>query len=175
MIRGFATALLGSLALAVPAAAFEVQETVLQVSFKHNGADYVYDDTVVPLLPGNACYNWYVRLAETNTQLTTVERMTLPQAIDWGSIATDSDDGIEVLEGGTVAESTQPMTTDEDGWITHGWCVAPGDPLGHHSIVVSSGDQQFATFEFDVVDPSHYPFPGAQSVPWALRSANQTW
>lgn len=175
MIRGFATAVLGSLALAVPASAFEVQQSVMQVSYKHNGSDYVYDDTVVPLLPKNACYNWFIKLAEANTDLTVIERMTLPQAIDWGTVATDPNDGIEVLQGGTLAQSTLPMTSDEDGWITHGWCVADGDPVGHHAIVVSVGDEPLASFDFDVVDPSNYSFPGAQSAPWTLRSANQTW
>lgn len=170
-----ATAFLAPLALSAPALAFEVQEQVLQISYKHNGHDYVHDDGVVPLLPGNACYNWYIRLTETGTALTVSERMTLPQAIEWGAVATDPNDGIEVLENGTVAVSTLPLETDELGWITHGWCAASGDPLGPHTIEVAAGGEALASFSFDVVEPSTYSFPAAQSAPWAMRSANQVW
>jgi hypothetical protein len=175
MFRALATALLGMLAYAPAVLAFEVQERVLQVSYTHNGQSYVYDDSVVPLLPGNACYNWYIRLAETNTELTVMERMTLPAAIDWGAAATDPSDGIEVLENGTVALSTLATSTDEEGWITHGWCAAEGDPLGTHTIEASAGGQVLASFVFDVVDPSTYSFPAAPSAPWAMRSANHAW
>lgn len=175
VIKGLAIAFLGPLVLAAPALAFEVQEQVLQVSYKHNGQEYVFDDTVVPLLPDNACYNWYIRLKEAETALTVTERMTLPRAIDWGAVATNPNDGIEITGNGTVAVSTLPVTTDELGWITHGWCAAEGDPTGRHTIEVTADSQSLAIFAFDVVDPATYSFPAAQSAPWAMRSANRVW
>jgi hypothetical protein len=175
VIKALTAAFLGFLALSAPVVAFEVQEQVLQVSYNHNGQDYVYDDTVVPLLPGNTCYNWYVKLAETSTALTLTERLTLPRSIDWGSVASDPNDGIEILESGTVAVSTLPVSTDEFGWITHGWCAAKGDPLGPHTIEVAVDGEALASFAFDVVNPSTYSFPAAPSAPWAMRSANQVW
>lgn len=174
-IRGFAAALMGTLVLVQPALALSVQEQVLQVSYKYKGVDYVFNDTYVPLLPGNACYNWYLRLDQVNTTLTVTEQLKLPEAIDWGTAATDPNDGIEVKESGTVAESTIATSTDGDGWITHGWCVAAGDPVGHHSMQVSVDGQPLATFDFDVLAADQYNYPAGASSPWANRTANQVW
>ena len=53
---------------AAPAMAAELADSVFQVTFKYAGDDEVLNDTVVPLLPGNACYNWYVKLAAGHLQ-----------------------------------------------------------------------------------------------------------
>ena len=113
------------LVLAVPAAALEPLESAFQVTFRYAGTDQVLDATVVPLLPGNACYNWYIRLAAGVSPKAVVERLTLPEPIStWGDAATNPDDGIEIEADGAVAVKTFVPAPDADGWFSDGWCVA---------------------------------------------------
>lgn len=80
---------------------------------------------------------------------------------------------------------------DADGWLTHGWCVAEGDPLGAHSINVTLDGTEVAHWDFTVVAEADYPFilgdepeplpppplppsPPTQPSPTA-RDVNQSW
>jgi hypothetical protein len=160
-----------AVALASPAAALEVAESVLQVSYLHNSRNYTFNDTYVPLLPGNACYTWYIRVDAPETPLTVVERLTLPVGIDWGTQSPET----VVEPDGRSAVTTSSMTTDGEGWFSHGWCVAEGDPAGPHLIEVSVDGQQLASFPFEVLAADVYTFPVPDVPERAMRSANQTW
>lgn len=99
-----------------------------QVTFKYAGADEVLHDTVVPLLPGNACYNWYVQLADGAAPKAATETLNLPVALaDWGTLATDPDDGIDISADGKVAARSFSPELDDEGRFSHSWCVAEGD------------------------------------------------
>ena len=165
---------LGMLA-ATPALALEVVESVLQVSYTHNGTSYVFNDSYVPLLPANVCYTWYLRVDAAATPLTVVERMTLPEAIQWGTPGSDPGDETVIEEGGKVAVTTIAVTTDDLGWFSHGWCAAEGDPTGGHLFEISAGGAELATFPFTVVAPEDYTFPAPVFPERALRSASNTW
>lgn len=169
-------AVLASL-MSTPVLALEVLESVLQVTFQRDGTEHVLNDDVVPLLPGNACYVWYLRVDARDTPLTFVERLTLPQAIDWGTLDDDPGGGVTFEEGGKVAVSTIALTTDTDGWFSHGWCVAEGDPVGEHLFEVLVDGAEIARFPFTVVAPEAYSFPAAPQAGAedTLRSANNTW
>jgi len=175
VIKAAAIATLGLLALAAPVLAFEVTERQLQISFNHAGKDYVRNDVLVPLLPKNACYDWHQRFKETSTPIAVTEWLTLPAAIDWGNLATNPNDGIEIQDNGTGAKSTLSLVTDDTGWVTHGWCAAEGDPLGRHVLEIMAGDKQLAAFGFSVIDPSEYNFPAAPREPGAPRSGTRVW
>jgi hypothetical protein len=170
-LKRFGVLVLGALAFATPTSALEVLESVFQVSYTHDGQSYTFNDTYVPLLPGNACYNWYVRVDATSAPLTVGERMTLPIAIDWGTQLPET----VIEEDGKVAVTTSSMTTDGDGWFTHGWCAAEGDPTGPHLIEVSVDGQMLASFPFEVLGADIYNFPAPVVPERALRSANNTW
>ena len=174
MVRRLAAPLALVVALgATPATAVDVVESQMQVSFQHEGADYVLADTHVPLLPGNACHTWYVRLAQTNSDVVVGETLTLPIAIDWGP---NQNPEPEIREDRKAATTTVNITSDSDGWISRGWCVAEGDPTGAHLIEVSVNGEPAASFPFEVLAPEVYDFPIGTSVPdRALRSANNTW
>ncbi len=172
MRRVAMAAALAVVPMTAPALALEVAESVFQVTFNHNSRDYALNDTYVPLLPGNACYTWYLRTDQPDAEITIVERMTLPSAIEW-TIAPG--DGTVIEEDGKVAVTTVPLSSDGEGWITHGWCAAEGDPTGSHLIELSADGVALASFPFEVVDTTLYVFPAAEFPERAGRSANNTW
>ena len=164
-----------SLAIA-PAMGVEVVEQRFQVSYSLDGQDHVVDDLVVPLLPGNACYNWYLRLAQPGPPVELVERFELPEALaDWGTTGTAPDDPTRLERDGKVAVTTVRPESSSEGWVGHGWCVAEGDPLGRHVIDVSADGVALASFQFDVVTPEAYDFPATPLPKLTRRSLKASW
>ena len=154
----------------------EFAESAFQVTFRYARIDQVLDATVVPLLPGNACYNWYIRLAPGAAPETAVERLTLPEPIStWGDAATDPGDGIEIEADGAVAVKTFAPAPDADGWFSDGWCVAEGDPTGAHKIEVSVDGTSLATFDFEAVQPGDYAWPSIIQPDPLGRSVDNSW
>jgi hypothetical protein len=161
---------------AAPAVAAELADSVFQVTYRYAGDDEVLNDTVVPLLPGNACYNWYVKLAEGPPPPAATETLSLPEALeDWGTLATDPDDGIDVSADGKVAIRSFKPELDEEGWFSHSWCVAAGDPLGAHSIAVAVDGVELVTFNFQVVLPEDYYWPTIIQPTPHERSVDHSW
>ena len=139
---------LGVLVLAQPALAQSVIESdfILKIT-KADGSEVTESTTLVPLLEG-ACYEWRLKVAKTKGDVEITEVFTLPSAPgSWGSVndsTTISDD---------MLTATSAMTlTPADGWIWHAWCVAEGDPVGDHLIVVKSGDRVLGEFPFQVAE-----------------------
>lgn len=137
---------LGLIALAQPAFA----QTVLEKDFtleiaQDSDNPLVESTTLIPLLEG-ACYYWHLKLAKTKGDIEITEIFTLPsESAGWG---TDNED---VVISADELTATSTMTrTPQDGWISHGWCVAKGDPTGDHVIEVKSGDKLLGTFPFQV-------------------------
>ena len=134
------------LVLAQPAFA----QTVIEKDFtltitKADGSEIVESTTLVPLLDG-ACYNWRLKLAKTKGDIEITEVFTLPSApASWGSV----NETMVISDDNTTATSNMTLTP-VDGWITHGWCVAEGDPTGDHLIEVKSGDEVLGSFPFQV-------------------------
>lgn len=160
----------------VPAVAAELADSVFQVTFKYAGTDEVLNDTVVPLLPGNACYNWYVKLAEGEAPKTATETLSLPVALaNWGTLATDPDDGIDISADGKVATRSFVPELDEEGWFSHSWCVADGDPVGAHSIAVAVEGAELVTYDFQVVLPEDYYWPTIVQPTPRERSVDHSW
>ncbi|MDB5541935.1 MAG: hypothetical protein JWQ89_3662 [Devosia sp.] len=162
--------------VAAPAWAGELVDSVFQVTYHYAGDDQVLNDTVVPLLPGNACYNWYVRLAEGPAPANVTETLKLPIALaDWGTLATDPDDGIDISADGTVAVRTFMPELDAEGWFSHSWCVAAGDPTGPHSIEIAVDGKSLTTYYFQVVLPEDYYWPTIIQPSPRERSVDNSW
>jgi hypothetical protein len=165
---------LGTL-LGAPALGAEVLDSVLEVSFRYAGEDQFKTDGVVPLLPDNACYNWYIRLGGDPPKAAT-EILTLPEALaDWGDLATDPEDGIDISADGKVATRSFVPDQDADGWFTHGWCVAAGDPVGAHSIEVAVDGETIATYDFQTVLPEDHAWPSINQPMPRERSVDNSW
>ena len=136
------------LALAQPAFAQTVTEKdfVLTIPGANGAADVVESTTLVPMLAG-ACYNWWLKLGKTKGDVEVSEAFTLPSApASWGTV----NDTTTISADKLTATSTMSLTPDDEGWITHGWCVAEGDPTGDHKIVVKAGDRVLGEFPFQV-------------------------
>lgn len=171
-----ASALLLGLLVAGPSLAAEMTDSVFQVTFRYASEDEVLNDTVVPLLPGNACYNWYVRLAEGTAPKTATETLSLPVPLaDWGTLLTDPDDGIDISADGKVATRTFTPELDGEGWFSHSWCVAPGDPVGAHSIAIAVDGDKLVTYDFQVVLPEDYYWPSIAQPEPRERSVDHSW
>jgi hypothetical protein len=176
---------MGAAALSTPASAVEVVDSVFQVTFKHNGQDYAYNDTKVPLLAGNACYNWYLRLDDpaSTAEVTAIETFRLPEPLPaWLNYVNDPAAAMQIDPDGMQAV-TKLVQAPADGWISNGWCAAEGDPLGPHSFAVSVEGGPATNFEFSVVAPEDYVFEEAAAAapptPFVRspteRSVNNSW
>jgi hypothetical protein len=159
-----------------PVLGVELVDSVFQVTYRYAGTDEVFNDTVVPLLPDNACYNWYIRLGEGAAPKTATETLSLPVALaDWGTAATDPNDGIEISEDSKVAVRTFTPQLDSEGWFSHSWCVADGDPVGEHSIAIAVDGEPLTTYDFTVVLPEDYYWPSIAQPVLRERSVDHSW
>lgn len=162
--------------IAAPAAAVELADSAFQVTYQYAGDNEVLNDTVVPLLPNNACYSWHAQLGAGPTPASATETLSLPVALaDWGTLATDPNDGIEISADGKVAVRTFTPEIDAEGWFSQSWCVAPGDPTGAHSIAIAIDGKALATYEFQVVLPEDYYWPTILQPEPRERSVDHSW
>jgi hypothetical protein len=159
-----------------PALAAELRDQRLEVTFNYAGYDERYADPLVPLLPANACYSWFVQLAEGATPTTIVERLVLPVPLaDWGTLATTPDDNVEISADGTTAITTWAADPDAEGWLTNGWCVAAGDPVGPHRFELELDGAPLTSFAFDVVPPEDYNWPSIPQPDPMARTVYNSW
>jgi hypothetical protein len=142
------------------ATAAEVLESAFQVEFTRNGESATNTDTVVPYLPDAACYYWYLKFDPTaKAALTLVETLSLPEPLAaWKDYQNDPSSGTQIGADAQSAVTTITEAPDADGWLSHGWCVAEGDPLGAHNISVTLDGTQIASWDFTVVAEADYPF-----------------
>lgn len=164
-----------TVALALPAGAVDMIDSVFEASFSYGGTEHRLDGARVPRVPGT-CYTWWIRLAEGQTPLSAVERLILPEPpADWGEAATDPDDGIDISDDGKLAVSTFAPELDADGWFSKGWCVAEGDPLGQHRIEVAVDGTELTAYDFEVVLPEDYAWPALPQPDPLGRSVDHSW
>ena len=170
-----ATACLYALSLASAGAA-EMVDSDFQVTFQYGGSEQRLSEDKVPLLPGNACYTWWMKLAAGEAPPSAVETLVLPGPLsDWGDFATNPDDGVEISADNTTATSTFVPEVDSEGWFSKGWCAAAGDPTGPHRIEVSIDGTLLKTYEFEVLAPEDYPWPALRQPDPSERSVQNSW
>lgn len=156
--------------------AVELIESDFQVTFQYGGGEQRLSETKVPLLPANACYTWWLRLAPGDAPQSAEERLILPRPLsDWGDFAINQDDGVEISADNAMATSTFVPELDSDGWFSKGWCAAAGDPVGAHRIEVSIDGTLLKTFDFEVLAPEDYPWPALRQPDPRERSVQDSW
>ena len=156
--------------------AAELVDSDFQVTFQYGGAEQRLSEDKVPLLPGNVCYTWWMKLAAGDTPPSVDERLILPAPLgDWGDAASNPDDGVEISADNRVATSTFVPEIDAEGWFSKGWCAAAGDPLGAHRIEVSVDGTLLETFDFEVLAPEDYPWPALRQPDPRERSVQGSW
>ncbi|NJC33989.1 hypothetical protein GGR88_001463 [Sphingomonas jejuensis] len=93
------------------------------------------------------CYRWSLRVKPEARIATIEERLQLPAGapawnVQAGSTTVVAPDGRSAL-----TTLRLPLALGE---ISNSWCVADGDPDGHHSITVSAGGRVLHRFDFVV-------------------------
>ena len=115
--------------------------------------------TQVPYRPNTSCYWWVITVAPASRELAIREVFELPgSAPIWGGDPTTGvpDDGsVTAVNRDRSIGVTEFVDSLDDGMITHGWCVAEGDPTGPHRIRVFVGDALLHEFRFEVVAESY--------------------
>ncbi|WP_417583654.1 hypothetical protein [Pelagibacterium sp.] len=112
-----------------------------------DGSETEHVTTIVPYLPGRACFGWSVLIENAPDFVALRETLQLPApAGSWRA------PGSTIAADGTAAKSDR-VVTPIDGQIGVRWCLADGDPLGPHTIDISSEDWLDTTFAFEVVAP----------------------
>lgn len=167
-------------AAATTAQAVELLAQRLEVRFNYAGYDERYNDPLVPLLPDNACYSWFVQLAPGEAgapaPTTLVERLILPEPLaDWGTLGTNPDDNVEISADGATVITTAAAAPDADGWLTNGWCVAAGDPVGPHRFELELDGTALVSFDFEVVLPEDYNWPNIPQPDPMARTVYNSW
>lgn len=159
-----------------PALAVELRDSAFQVTFNYAGEDRALNDATVPLLPANACYNWYAQVDTDAPPGTATETLSLPIALaDWGDLATDPDDGVDISADGKVLTRTFTPEIDAEGWFSHGWCVVEGDPTGAHKIEIAVEGEPLTSYDFQVVLPEDYTWPSVNQPIPRERSVDNSW
>jgi len=102
----------------------------------------------VPYRPETSCYSWVIEVSPEPRELRVREVFELPGSADsWGEDPT----AFTAVNGDRSTAVTEFADSLEDGVISHGWCVAQGDPTGPHRIRVFAGDRLLHDFRFSVV------------------------
>ena len=115
-----------------------------------DGVAKIHASNVVPLIPDRACYEWRVKLGQGDKLVSVTEVFTLPaEPKQWGGID-GNEYSLSKLSGDRKVSETTMFYKPQDGWISHGWCVAEGDPTGPYSIKVLVGDRLVHEFDFTV-------------------------
>lgn len=115
-----------------------------------NRADDMRQSNVVPLRPATSCYHWSIDVRPENRSVTVREVFELPgTAGRWGVDPTGT--AVSDIAADNSAATTFFQESLGDGLLTHGWCVAQGDPAGRHRMRIYVGDHLLREFEFIVV------------------------
>jgi hypothetical protein len=106
----------------------------------------------IPHRPETSCYQWAIAVAPEDRILIVRELFELPGAAEqWGT----SPELDTLVTSDRSRSVTQFEDSLDDGIITHGWCVAQGDPIGPHRIRVYAGDRLLHEFRFEVIGESY--------------------
>lgn len=175
-----------------PALGADILETRFQVDVTRDGQVTSSTEPLVPYLPEAACYNWLARFDPATTgEVTLVETLSLPEPLAaWKDYVNDPASPTQIDADAQGAVTTVEATPDDEGWVSHGWCVAEGDPLGDHNITVSFEGNEIGNWDFAVVAAEDYPLaaptqpaPAPETPPPPLvpqptptaRDVNQSW
>ncbi len=122
-----------------------VREAVFYAHDAGGSASSFRQTDVIPLRVGQ-CYGWALRVDPQPRSVTIREVFELPGPGNWNPGEQTS----------AVARNRRTAVTQFDaplaeGVITHGWCVAEGDPAGPHRIRVYHGETLLREFRFTLV------------------------
>lgn len=106
----------------------------------------------VPLIPNRACFAWVIRLKQRDGIIKYHEILTLPSAPEFWSGEGDPNATNEISADRRSSISNR-FAALRNGWFTHTWCIAKGDPAGAHLIEIRMNGSLLSRFDFEVVRP----------------------
>jgi hypothetical protein len=91
------------------------------------------ESSIVPYLPGRSCFQWRLHLTGDDTAQFVLKQIYTMSARpeQW-----TTNRPMLLTNERKSATTIERLMLPSDGWITRGWCVAKGDPLGRHIIDV---------------------------------------
>jgi hypothetical protein len=105
--------------------------------------------TIIPLRMG-VCYGWAIRVDPEQRTVVIREVFELPGPGNW-----NVGDQMSAVARNARTAVTQFEAPLNEGSISHGWCVAEGDPAGPHRIRVYHGETLLHDFRFTLVAETH--------------------
>ena len=77
-------------------------------------------------------------LRDAQAKITLLETLRLPEPLAaWKDYQNDPAADTQISADAQSAVTTLRVVPEPDGWVTHGWCVTEGDPLGAHTLAVA--------------------------------------
>ncbi len=112
----------------------------------------VVETNRIPHRPETSCYHWVIAVEPEDRTLAIRELFELPASAEhW-----DRPPGEATIVGADGSNAvTEFQDSLDDGAISHGWCVAEGDPTGPHRIRVFAGERLLHEFRFEVVGETY--------------------
>lgn len=177
MRRSFIPAVVALLSIG-PAMALDIVDSAFEVTVERDGKSETQASLVVPFLPGQACYYWYLQTAEKGVEVTYTERLVLPRPpASFGDLSVVDEGALgptTIEDDGRTAVTVRRDMTDQ-GWFGHGWCIVEGDPLGPSRIEVLIEGELVRAFDFTVVAPAPSDTQGGQGkTPESPRDRHRT-
>jgi hypothetical protein len=123
---------------------------VLDARFVYVQAGSETESNKVPLIPGEVCFEWQLKLDVPDSPVTFTEVFILPAAPKIWEVEPELDN--EISGDGTTSTTTD-VAQLAGGWLRHGWCVAEGDPLGDYRMEISIEGTLVHTFGFKLIEP----------------------
>lgn len=112
--------------------------------YDEEGSIFFCESQNVPIKK-NTFYGWRIHLITDKEKITWKEIFILPKPPSlWGY-----GKGTEIEDQGEVA-TTEKTVTPKNGWIGHGWFVAPGDPSGTYVMKIHIEGSLAKTFTFEI-------------------------
>ena len=131
------------------AASVKAAEFLVSLHDREGNQTMIYQSNLVPLIPNRVCYGWRIRLASDKGLIKFKEIFSLPTEPEfWGG---ENDE----FSPNAIAKDRKTSVTErfayvKDGWISHSWCVAKGDPEGKYTMEVYIEGEFAKRFDFEV-------------------------
>ena len=105
--------------------------------------------TVAPLVPGQCCFGWRIKVPADTGIIKFREEFTVPSEPEyWGG--EDNHFATNVIINDRRTSITNQFVVPDKGWIENLWCFVEGDPEGDYSMKVYLNEKFIEQFDFKV-------------------------
>ena len=103
--------------------------------------------TVAPLVPGQCCFGWRIKVPADTGIIKFREEFTVPSEPEyWGG--EDNHFATNVIINDRRTSITNRFAVPDKGWIENLWCFVEGDPEGNYSMRVYLNEIFVQQFDF---------------------------